>query len=117
MMLFLVFSDWYNPGDVTIHLEDDSQIKAVLLQETRDDIVVQIDKEERGNKGAALTTFISLAGRYLVMMPNNPRAGGVSRRIEGDELGALLRWFWRGGRPARPLAGSAAASVSGGAPR
>ncbi|OAD21418.1 Ribonuclease E, partial [Candidatus Thiomargarita nelsonii] len=42
-------------------------------------------KEERGNKGAALTTFISLAGRYLVLMPNNPRAGGVSRRIEGDD--------------------------------
>ena len=49
------------------------------------EVVVQIDKEERGNKGAALTTFISLAGRYLVMMPNNPRAGGVSRRIEGEE--------------------------------
>ena len=49
------------------------------------EVIVQIDKEERGNKGAALTTFISLAGRYLVMMPNNPRAGGVSRRIEGEE--------------------------------
>ncbi|NJN48090.1 MAG: Rne/Rng family ribonuclease [Candidatus Competibacteraceae bacterium] len=49
------------------------------------EIVVQVEKEERGNKGAALTTFISLAGRYLVLMPNNPRAGGVSRRIEGDE--------------------------------
>ena len=48
-------------------------------------IVVQIEKEERSNKGAALTTFISLAGRFLVLMPNNPRAGGVSRRIEGDE--------------------------------
>ena len=49
------------------------------------EIVVQVAKEERGNKGAALTTFISLAGRYSVLMPNNPRAGGVSRRIEGDE--------------------------------
>ena len=49
------------------------------------ELVIQIDKEERGNKGAALTTFISLAGRYLVLMPNNPRAGGVSRRIEGEE--------------------------------
>ncbi|MCC6209215.1 MAG: ribonuclease E/G, partial [Gammaproteobacteria bacterium] len=49
------------------------------------DIVVQVVKEERGNKGAALTTFISLAGRYLVLMPNNPRAGGISRRIEGDD--------------------------------
>ena len=49
------------------------------------EIVVQVEKEERGNKGAALTTYISLAGRYLVLMPNNPRAGGVSRRIEGDD--------------------------------
>ncbi|MET0120625.1 MAG: ribonuclease E [Candidatus Thiodiazotropha sp. 6PLUC9] len=49
------------------------------------EVVVQVEKEERGNKGAALTTFISLAGRYLVLMPNNPRAGGVSRRIEGQD--------------------------------
>lgn len=49
------------------------------------EVVIQIEKEERGNKGAALTTFISLAGRYLVLMPNNPRAGGVSRRIEGQD--------------------------------
>ena len=49
------------------------------------EVVVQVEKEERGNKGAALTTFISLAGRYLVLMPNNPRAGGVSRRIEGED--------------------------------
>lgn len=49
------------------------------------EIIVQVEKEERGSKGAALTTFISLAGRYLVLMPNNPRAGGISRRIEGDE--------------------------------
>lgn len=49
------------------------------------EVIVQIDKEERGTKGAALTTFISLAGSYLVLMPNNPRAGGISRRIEGDE--------------------------------
>lgn len=49
------------------------------------EIIVQVEKEERGNKGAALTTFISLAGRYLVLMPNNPRGGGVSRRIEGEE--------------------------------
>lgn len=49
------------------------------------ELIVQVDKEERGNKGAALTTFISLAGRYLVLMPNNPRGGGVSRRIEGEE--------------------------------
>jgi len=49
------------------------------------EVVIQVEKEERGNKGAALTTFISLAGRYLVLMPNNPRAGGVSRRIEGED--------------------------------
>ncbi len=69
-------------------------IKDVLKE--GQELIIQVDKEERGNKGAALTTFISLAGRYLVLMPNNPRAGGVSRRIEGDErsearevLGAL----------------------------
>jgi len=49
------------------------------------EIMVQVEKEERGNKGAALTSFISLAGRYLVLMPNNPRGGGVSRRVEGEE--------------------------------
>ncbi|KKZ57309.1 ribonuclease E [Haemophilus haemolyticus] len=49
------------------------------------EVIVQVNKEERGNKGAALTTFVSLAGSYLVIMPNNPRAGGISRRIEGDE--------------------------------
>jgi len=53
------------------------------------ELIVQIDKEERGTKGAALTTYVSLAGRYLVLMPNNPRAGGVSRRIEGDERNEL----------------------------
>ena len=55
-----------------------------LLSEGQD-LIVQVEKEERGNKGAALTTFISLAGRFLVLMPNNPRAGGVSRRIEGED--------------------------------
>src|ERR1700760_1656520 len=59
-----------------------------LLQEGQE-IIVQVEKEERGNKGAALTTFISLAGRYMVLMPNNPRAGGVSRRIEGEDRQAL----------------------------
>ena len=53
------------------------------------ELLVQVDKEERGNKGAALTTFPSLAGRYLVLMPNNPRAGGISRRVEGEERGEL----------------------------
>ncbi|AIA49251.1 ribonuclease E [Serratia sp. FS14] len=55
-----------------------------MLREGQE-VIVQVDKEERGNKGAALTTFISLAGSYLVLMPNNPRAGGISRRIEGDD--------------------------------
>ncbi|HET8941889.1 MAG TPA: Rne/Rng family ribonuclease [Rudaea sp.] len=59
-----------------------------LLKEGQE-LLVQVEKEERGNKGAALTTFISLAGRYLVLMPNNPRAGGVSRRIEGDDRATL----------------------------
>ncbi|HEX5337449.1 MAG TPA: Rne/Rng family ribonuclease [Gallionella sp.] len=53
------------------------------------EIIVQVEKDERGNKGAALTTFISLAGRYLVLMPNNPRGGGVSRRIEGEDRNEL----------------------------
>jgi len=59
-----------------------------VVREGRE-VVVQIDKEERGSKGAALTTFVSLAGRYLVLMPNNPRAGGVSRRIEGQDRSEL----------------------------
>ena len=59
------------------------------------EVLVQVEKEERGSKGAALTTFMSLAGRYLVLMPNNPRAGGISRRIEGDER-AELREAMRG---------------------
>ncbi|TNC86457.1 MAG: ribonuclease E, partial [Thalassolituus sp.] len=58
-------------------------IKEVLKE--GQEVIVQVDKEERGNKGAALTTQVSLAGRYLVLMPNNARAGGISRRIEGDE--------------------------------
>jgi ribonuclease E len=53
------------------------------------ELIVQVEKDERGNKGAALTTFVSLAGRYLVLMPNNPRGGGVSRRVEGEERNEL----------------------------
>src|SRR5664279_6646255 len=60
-----------------------SSIKDALRE--GQELIVQIDKDERGNKGAALTTFVSLAGRYLVLMPNNPRGGGVSRRIEGED--------------------------------
>ncbi|HEK1659391.1 TPA: ribonuclease E [Pseudomonas aeruginosa] len=62
-------------------------IKEVLSE--GQEVIVQVEKEERGNKGATLTTFISLAGRYLVLMPNNPRAGGISRRIEGEERNEL----------------------------
>ncbi|MDR5891701.1 ribonuclease E [Halomonas mongoliensis] len=62
-------------------------IKEVLKE--GQELIVQVDKEERGNKGAALTTFISLAGRFLVLMPNNPKAGGISRRIEGEERSQL----------------------------
>ena len=53
------------------------------------ELIVQVEKDERGNKGAALTTFVSLAGRYLVLMPNNPRGGGVSRRVEGEDRNEL----------------------------
>ncbi|EAR23550.1 RNase E [Nitrococcus mobilis Nb-231] len=68
--------------------EEDADLTKISIKEAireGQELVVQVDKEERGNKGAALTTFISLAGRYLVLMPNNPRAGGVSRRIEGQD--------------------------------
>jgi ribonuclease E len=65
--------------------------KATMRELVREgqEVIVQVDKEERGTKGAALTTFISLAGRYMVLMPNSPRAGGVSRRIEGEDRAAL----------------------------
>jgi ribonuclease E len=67
------------PGDS----EGRMKIRDVVKEGT--EVIVQVDKEERGNKGAALTSFISLAGRYMVLMPNNPRAGGISRRIDGDD--------------------------------
>jgi ribonuclease E len=66
-----------------------SQVKIRDVIKEGQELVVQVDKEERGTKGAALTTFISLAGRYLVLMPNNPRGGGISRRIEGEERAEL----------------------------
>lgn len=71
----------------TGHTGGRPNIKDVIKEGT--EVIVQVDKEERGNKGAALTTLVSLAGRYLVLMPNNPRAGGISRRIEGDERAEL----------------------------
>lgn len=73
------FRDGVNPRDASI--------KEALRE--GQEIIVQVEKEERGNKGAALTTFVSLAGRYLVLMPNNPRGGGVSRRIEGEDRNEL----------------------------
>jgi ribonuclease E len=66
-----------------------SRAKIASLLKEKQELIVQVDKDERGNKGAALTTFISLAGRYLVLMPNNPRGGGVSRRVEGDDRAEL----------------------------
>jgi ribonuclease E len=75
--------DYFVPG-----VNPDKAGMKEILREGQE-IVVQVDKEERGNKGAALTTFISLAGRYMVLMPNSPTAGGVSRRIEGDDRAAL----------------------------
>ncbi|ANB73476.1 ribonuclease E [Paraburkholderia phytofirmans OLGA172] len=70
------------------YFRDGVDMRAARIQDALkegQELIVQVEKEERGNKGAALTTFISLAGRYLVLMPNNPRGGGVSRRIEGDD--------------------------------
>lgn len=70
------------------HYGDDKPPINLLLREGQD-LLIQVDKEERGNKGAALTTFITLAGCYLVLMPNNPHSGGISRRIEGDDRDEL----------------------------
>ena len=85
---FLPFKEisrsYFNPAQANI---PGRGIKELLRE--GQEIMVQVEKEERGTKGAALTTFISLAGRYLVLMPNNPRAGGVSRRIEGEERSEL----------------------------
>src|SRR5690242_7488881 len=70
------------------YFRDSVDVKNARIQDAireGQELLVQVEKEERGNKGAALTTFISLAGRYLVLMPNNPRGGGVSRRIEGED--------------------------------
>ena len=73
------------------YFQDGSDGRSSIKEALREgqELIVQVDKDERGNKGAALTTFISLAGRYLVLMPNNPRGGGVSRRIEGEDRNEL----------------------------
>ena len=68
---------------------DDGKMKIKDAIKEGTEVIVQVDKEERGTKGAALTTYISLPGRYMVLMPNNPRAGGISRRIEGDDRSEL----------------------------
>jgi len=68
---------------------DSGRVRIVDAIKEGQEVLVQVEKEERGQKGAALTTFISLAGRYLVLMPNNPRAGGISRRIEGEDRADL----------------------------
>ena len=68
---------------------DNGRVRIVDAVKEGQEVLVQVEKEERGQKGAALTTFISLAGRYLVLMPNNPRAGGISRRIEGEDRAQL----------------------------
>ncbi|HTI48196.1 MAG TPA: Rne/Rng family ribonuclease [Casimicrobiaceae bacterium] len=71
--------------------DDEGESRGRIQDQLREgqELIVQVDKDERGNKGAALTTYISLAGRYLVLMPNNPRGGGVSRRVEGEERNEL----------------------------
>ena len=71
------FSKQPSPNQGRVNIQD-------VINEGQE-CLVQVEKEERGNKGAALSTFMSLAGRYMVLMPNNPRAGGISRRIEGEE--------------------------------
>lgn len=82
---FLPFKEIAKEYFQTTDKTDLSKVSIADVIKEGQEIVVQVEKEERGNKGAALTTFVSLAGRYLVLMPNNPRAGGVSRRIEGSE--------------------------------
>ena len=81
---FKEISKQYFSGNVSA-----SQARIQDVIKEGQDLLIQVEKEERGNKGAALTTFISLAGRYVVLMPNNPRGGGVSRRIEGDDRAEL----------------------------
>ncbi|MBK7364809.1 MAG: Rne/Rng family ribonuclease [Nitrosomonas sp.] len=81
----------YKEIDLTV-IENQSETSSHRIHEhlrEGQELIVQVDKDERGNKGAALTTYISLAGRYLVLMPNNPRGGGISRRVNADERAEL----------------------------
>ena len=73
------FSKKFKPGSPI------AQVKIQDVISVGDKLLVQVEKNERGNKGAALTTFVSLAGRFLVLLPNNPRGGGISRQIEGPQ--------------------------------
>jgi len=86
---FLPFKEvarsYFKPGDNV----DPARARIQDALREGQELIIQVDKDERGTKGAALTTFISLAGRYLVLMPNNPRGGGVSRRVEGEERNEL----------------------------
>jgi len=82
-----ISSQYKTQGSNKKENENESPAKKTLKE--GQEVIVQIEKEERGNKGAALTTYISLAGTYLVLMPNNPKAGGISRRIEGDTRNEL----------------------------
>ena len=75
-----IAKEYFRPGKADG--DNNGRINVQDVLSVGQELVVQIEKEERGNKGAALTTFVSLAGRYLVLMPNSPRAGGISRRIE-----------------------------------
>jgi ribonuclease E len=84
-----VSKSYFNESEQDDDSNNNGRINVQDVLSEGQELVVQVEKEERGNKGAALTTFISLAGRYLVLMPNSPRAGGISRRIEGDDRAEL----------------------------
>lgn len=81
-----IAAEYLNPN---AHSHGDEKAAITSLIREGQELLIQVDKEERGNKGAALTTYITLAGCYLVLMPNSPRAGGISRRIEGDDRDEL----------------------------
>jgi len=84
-----ISKSYFKPMKQNADGESNGRINVQDVLSVGQELVVQVEKEERGNKGAALTTLISLAGRYLVLMPNSPRAGGISRRIEGDDRAEL----------------------------
>lgn len=86
---FLPFKEIARSSFKKDFVDTGKRLSITEVLEEGQELIVQIDKEERGSKGAALTTFISLPGSYLVLMPNNPRAGGISRRVEGDERSEL----------------------------